>query len=179
MIRNNAKRIDRIVGEVLQLNRRDRQQPETISLGEFMHSLTDEIVQAENMPAAGVSIQIPDDLLVIFDRGHLNQIFWNLVRNAWQHCQKKDGSIRIVARAGYMGDAVICELTDDGPGIPAELRGQIFEPFFTTRPGGTGLGLYIARELADANGGTLELLPKGPGAHFRMTIKRAVAPPAP
>ena len=77
-----------------------------------------------------------------------------------------------------MGDAVICELDDDGPGIPAELRGQIFEPFFTTRPGGTGLGLYIARELADANGAALELLPKGPGAHFRMTMKRAVNPAA-
>jgi len=178
MIRNNAKRIDRIVGEVLQLNRRDRQQPETVPLGEFMRSLTDEVVQAENMPPGGVTIQIPDDLLAIFDRGHLNQIFWNLIRNAWQHCQKKEGSIRIVARAGYMGDAVICELSDDGPGIPAELRGQIFEPFFTTRPGGTGLGLYIARELADANGATLELLPKGPGAQFRMTIKRAVASPA-
>ncbi len=176
MIRNNAKRIDRIVGEVLQLNRRDRQQPEAIPLGEFILALTDEIVQAENMPPAGVGIQIPDDLMVIFDRGHLNQILWNLVRNAWQHCQKKEGSIRIVARAGYMGDAVICELNDDGPGIPAELRPQIFEPFFTTRPGGTGLGLYIARELADANGAALELLPKGPGAHFRMTLKRALAP---
>ena len=118
MIRNNAKRIDRIVGEVLQLNRRDRQQPEVIALGEFLRSLTDEIVQAENMPPGGVMMQIPDDLLVIFDRGHLNQIVWNLVRNAWQHCQKKEGSIRIVARAGYMGDAVICELADDGPGHP-------------------------------------------------------------
>jgi two-component system sensor histidine kinase PilS (NtrC family) len=75
-----------------------------------------------------------------------------------------------------MGDAVICEFTDDGPGIPAELRPQIFEPFFTTRPGGTGLGLYIARELADANGAALELLPKGPGANFRMTLKRAASP---
>jgi len=176
MIRNNAKRIDRIVGEVLQLNRRDRQQPETIAFKEFLHALTDEIVQAENMPPGGVVMQIPDDLTVIFDRGHLNQIAWNLIRNAWQHCQKKEGSIRIAARAGYMGDAVICELADDGPGIPAELRGQIFEPFFTTRPGGTGLGLYIARELADANGAALELLPKGPGAHFRMTMKRAVTP---
>ena len=54
MIRNNAKRIDRIVGEVLQLNRRDRQQPEVIAFGEFLRSLTDEIVQAENMPPGGV-----------------------------------------------------------------------------------------------------------------------------
>jgi two-component system sensor histidine kinase PilS (NtrC family) len=173
MIRNNAKRIDRIVGEVLQLNRRDRQQPEVVVLREFLDTLIEEIVQAERMPTAGVMIQCSSDLLVIFDRGHLNQILWNLVRNAWQHCQKKDASIHIVARPGYMGDAVICELTDDGPGIPAELRTQIFEPFFTTRPGGTGLGLYIARELADANGAALELLPKSPGAHFRLTLKRA------
>jgi two-component system sensor histidine kinase PilS (NtrC family) len=109
----------------------------------------------------------------MFDRGHLNQIVWNLVRNAWQHCQKKEGSIGIGARAGYMGDVVIFELADDGPGIPAELRSQIFEPFFTTRPGGTGLGLYIARELADANGATLELLPRSPGAQFRITMRRA------
>ncbi len=178
MIRNNAKRIDRIVGEVLQLNRRDRQQPEMIPFAEFMQSLVDEIVAAENIPPGGVLMQIPADLTIIFDRGHLNQIVWNLVRNAWQHCQKKEGSIRISGRPGYMGDAVICELDDDGQGIPAELRGQIFEPFFTTRPGGTGLGLYIARELADANGAALELLPKTPGAHFRMTIKRAVNPAA-
>ena len=178
MIRTNAKRIDRIVGEVLQLNRRDRQQPEIIGLGDFMHSLVEEIVQAENIAPGGVSIQAPPELVVIFDRGHLNQIVWNLVRNAWQHCQKKDASIRIVVRPGYMGDAVICELSDDGPGIPAELRAQIFEPFFTTRPGGTGLGLYIARELADANGAALELLPKGPGAIFRITLKRAADPAA-
>ena len=176
MIRNNARRIDRIVGEVLQLNRRDRQQPEVVTLVEFMHSLIDEIVQAENMPPSAIVVLVPNDVRVMFDRGHLNQIVWNLVRNAWQHCQKKEGSIRIAARPGYMGDAIICELADDGPGIPAELRPQIFEPFFTTRPGGTGLGLYIARELADANGAALELLPRGPGAYFRMTMKRAFNP---
>jgi two-component system sensor histidine kinase PilS (NtrC family) len=176
MIRTNAKRIDRIVGEVLQLNRRDRKQPEVIALGEFMHSLVEEIVQAESIAPGSVSIQAPPELGAIFDRGHLNQIVWNLVRNAWQHCQKKDASIRVIVRPGYMGDAIICELSDDGPGIPAELRAQIFEPFFTTRPGGTGLGLYIARELADANGAALELLPKGPGANFRLTLKRAADP---
>jgi two-component system sensor histidine kinase PilS (NtrC family) len=178
MIRSNAKRIDRIVGEVLQLNRRDRQQPEVIRLGDFMRSITDEITQAERMPPGGIVIDISDDLLVMFDRGHLNQIAWNLVRNAWQHCQKQEGSIGIAARAGYMGDAVICELADDGPGVPFEYRAQIFEPFFTTRSGGTGLGLYIARELADANGCALELLPKSPGAIFRLTFKRALTPAA-
>ena len=178
MIRNNARRIDRIVGEVLQLNRRDRQQPEVVTLVEFMHALIDEIVQAEAIPTRSIVMMIPNDVRVMFDRGHLNQIVWNLVRNAWQHCQKKDGSIRIAARPGYMGDAIIWELADDGPGIPAELRPQIFEPFFTTRPGGTGLGLYIARELADANGAALELLPRGPGAYFRMTMKRAFHPVA-
>ena len=178
MIRSNAKRIDRIVGEVLQLNRRDRQQPEVLPLGEFMSLITDEIAQAEGMPSGCIVIDIPRDLLVVFDRGHLSQIAWNLVRNAWQHCQRAQASIAIAARAGYMGDAVICELADDGPGVPSEYRAQIFEPFFTTRSGGTGLGLYIARELADANGAALELLPKSPGAIFRITFKRALTPAA-
>ena len=174
MIRNNAKRIDRIVGEILQLNRRDRQQPEIVALTEFMTSLCDEIAQAEHIAKGDIVIDIPDDVQVVFDRGHLSQIVWNLVRNAWQHCKKQPGSITINARQGYMGDAVICELSDDGPGIPGDARSNLFEPFFTTRPGGTGLGLYIARELADANGAALELLPKNPGAHFRLTLKRAV-----
>src|SRR4029079_3726248 len=178
MIRSNAKRIDRIVGEVLQLNRRDRQQPEVIRLPGFVSAITEEIAQAEGVPSGCIAIDVADDLLVMFDRGHLNQIAWNLVRNAWQHCQRQEASIVIAARAGYTGGAVICELTDDGPGVPTEYRAQIFEPFFTTRSGGTGLGLYIARELADANGAALECLPKSPGAVFRITLKRALTPAA-
>lgn len=178
MIRNNARRIDRIVGEVLQLNRRDRQQPEALPLAEFVHAIVDEIVQAEGIARRAIRIDVDDSLAVMFDRGHLSQIAWNLVRNAWQHCQKRDGSIAIAARAGYTGDAVIFELADDGPGVAAENRAHVFEPFFTTRPGGTGLGLYIARELADANGATLELLAKSPGAMFRITFRRAARPAA-
>jgi len=180
MIRNNTKRIDRIVGEVLQLTRRDRQVPETIVLRDFVGALVDEIEHAESMPPKCIVVEIPSDLQILFDPGQLNQIIWNLVRNAWQHCRKSEGSIHLAARAGYMGDAVILEMNDDGPGIPAEVHSQIFEPFFTTRPGGTGLGLYVARELADANGAALDLLPRGPGAHFRMTLRRAgIHPPTP
>ena len=96
----------------------------------------------------------------------------NLVSNAARHAK----TISITGQRDHRYLTVMVD--DDGPGIPAELRGQIFEPFFTTRPGGTGLGLYIARELADANGAALELLPKTAGAHFRMTLKRAGNPAA-
>ena len=172
MIRNNAKRIDRIVGEVLQLARRDRQEREVVALSPFLGALLDEISRTEKIPPECIVVDIAQDFDVQFDRGQLSQIIWNLVRNAWQHCQKTRGSIRIAVRPGHSSERLQLELSDDGPGIAPELRNHIFEPFFTTRHGGTGLGLYVARELADANGATLDLAPTGPGAHLRLTMRR-------
>ena len=82
-----------------------------------------------------------------------------------------DGSIRIAARAGYMGDAVICELGDDGPGMPAGIPRTDLRAVLHHTSGGTGLGLYIARELADANGCALELLPKVTGRHVPHDVQ--------
>jgi two-component system sensor histidine kinase PilS (NtrC family) len=67
---------------------------------------------------------------------------------------------------------VCLDVIDDGPGVPPEARGQLFEPFFTTAKGGTGLGLYIAREICDANGASLECVDSDGGAHFRMVCRR-------
>jgi two-component system sensor histidine kinase PilS (NtrC family) len=67
------------------------------------------------------------------------------------------------------GGRVALHVIDDGPGIEDAARVQVFEPFFTTHPKGTGLGLYIARELAEANGAALELEDNAPGAHFVLT----------
>jgi two-component system sensor histidine kinase PilS (NtrC family) len=69
-------------------------------------------------------------------------------------------------------------IIDDGPGIAEADRGKVFEPFFTTRGSGTGLGLYIARELCDANGAQLELLDDSAGAHFRIVAKGGVCLPS-
>ena len=144
-------------------------------LGEFMRSLIDEIVQAENMPPGGVDHADsrrpprhlrprppePDRLEPRAQRVAA------LPEEGRQHPHRR--ARRLHGRCGNLRA---------GGRRPGHSRPscapQIFEPFFTTRPGGTGLGLYIARELADANGAALELLPKGPGAHFRMTLKRAV-----
>ena len=61
-------------------------------------------------------------------------------------------------------------MADNGPGVAAEAADQIFEPFFTTRADGTGLGLYIARELCEGNQASLSLVPGGTGGRFRITF---------
>jgi two-component system sensor histidine kinase PilS (NtrC family) len=176
MIRNNAKRIDRIVGEVLQLNRRDRQQPEIVPFGEFMRALTEEIVQAENMPPGSVMLQIPDDLLIIFDRGHLNQIVWNLDPQRVAALPEEGRQHSCNRPRGLHGRCRNLRADGRRTGHPGGAPARRSSSRSSHAPRRHGARLYIARELADANGAALELLPKGPGAHFRMTLKRASTP---
>jgi two-component system sensor histidine kinase PilS (NtrC family) len=87
-----------------------------------------------------------------------------------RHSTHAPGAIRLFLNLGSSQRPEI-HVVDDGPGIDDTLRAQIFEPFFTTHGGGTGLGLYIARELCEANGARLELLANDPGAHFRIVLE--------
>jgi len=182
MIRNNGKRIDRIVTEVLQLNRRDRCTSETIHLHSALQHLIDEISAGERMPNNTIVLDFaaPDDLTIEFDRGHLDQILWNLLRNAWHFCQKQPGSIQVSVALEPLQDRLRLDIVDDGPGIMPRYREHTFEPFYTTRTSGTGLGLYIARELATANQAALELLPyvEEHGAHFRLRLQRSLQTPS-
>lgn len=170
IIHGNAQRISRLLQEVMQLNRRDTRQPQKIVLAPCITGLLNDIATAEQIAPNVIGTQIPPHLAVWFDQDHLGQVVWNLVRNALHYCQQRAGSIQLHARRGHVNGTVILEIGDDGRGIPTEFRAQIFEPFFTTRTGGTGLGLYIARELTEANGGRLELLESGSGARFRLTM---------
>jgi two-component system, NtrC family, sensor histidine kinase PilS len=173
IIHSNAQRISRLLQEVMQLNRRDTRQPQQIVLAPCIAGLMNDIATAEQIAPNVLGTQIPPHLAIWFDQGHLGQVVWNLVRNALHYCQQHAGSIQLTARRGHVNGTVILEISDDGRGIPTELRAQIFEPFFTTRTGGTGLGLYLARELTEANGGRLELLESGSGARFRVTMPSA------
>ncbi|MBI2313282.1 MAG: PAS domain-containing protein [Betaproteobacteria bacterium] len=172
IIRENTRRLDHMVRDVLQLNRRDRAKPEYFKADGFIHAFMDEFCQIEKILPATVSVNIAPGLTLCFDRGHLNQVLWNLCRNAWRHCSKGEGSIRLTLRDGMAENTVNLDLVDDGPGIAPALRNQLFEPFFTTVATGTGLGLYIAREICEANGATLECVESDGGGHFRITIRR-------
>ncbi|HLF38209.1 MAG TPA: ATP-binding protein, partial [Burkholderiales bacterium] len=105
---------------------------------------------------------------VLFDRSHLNQVMWNLCRNALRHSRRGPASIVIRVSLERAGSVVKLDVVDDGPGVLAEARAQLFEPFFTTAAGGTGLGLYIAREVCEANGATLDYVETPRGAQFSV-----------
>lgn len=168
IIENNARRLDRLVEEVLTLNRRDRLNPvnfDAMTLG----ALIDELRQTEEIPADAVIVKMTDTLHFQFDPDHLRQILWNLLRNAWRYSRRQAGSIRF--STAMPGDSIQFEIEDDGPGVAPEQRGKLFEPFFTTDAQGTGLGLFLARELAEANHATLAHVPGTGGARFRLGLR--------
>jgi len=173
IISSNVGRLDRIVQEVLYLNRRDRAQPESIDAAAYLANFAAEFAAVEKASATALDIQVRTAQRIHFDRQHLDQVLWNIARNAWRHGRKLAGSVRIVVAPWVAPGKLIVDVFDDGPGVSASALPHLFEPFFTTDLQGTGLGLYIARELCEANGARLEYIEGSGGAHFRITVKAA------
>ncbi len=174
IVHDNTQRLDRMVQDVLKLNRRDRAHRETFLVGDFLRTFVLQFCQIEKVPEDVIALQIEHDGSVTFDRSHLNQIMWNLCRNALRYCQRTSASIRLTLGVGPLRNALELHVQDDGPGVPEAIRPHLFEPFFTTAASGTGLGLYIAREICDANNASLEYVEHpGAGAHFLLAIRGA------
>ena len=174
IIRDNTFRLDRLVQDVLQLNRRDRAEISPIAADVFLHHFVDEFCQIEKIPPATFSIEIETQQRLCFDRIHLNQVLWNLCRNAWRHCKKQERSIRLCVSEAHMENVVQLDIMDDGPGVDVARQSQLFEPFSTTESQGTGLGLYIAKEVCEANGALLDYIAVAPGGQFRICCKGGV-----
>ena len=175
IIHDNTQRLDRMVQDVLKLNRRDRAVREHFDLGDYLETFVAEFCEIEKTPVDTIRIEAEIEATVSFDRSHLNQIMWNLCRNALRYCQKKPGSIRVGVQSGARQGTVELNVIDDGMGIAESLRGHLFEPFFTTASSGTGLGLYIAREICEANGATLDYVERPVGAQFCLVCKGVTA----
>ena len=173
IISENVHRIDRIVEEVLYLNRRDRAQPEALDATAYMQQFAAGFVIGERVSEDAIDVQVRTAQRLLFDRRHLDQVMWNLVRNAWRYCSKRPGAVRIVVWPAAAPGRLLIDVHDDGPGVPPQTQSHLFEPFFTTETAGTGLGLYIARELCDGNGARLEYVENPGGGQFRVTLKGA------
>ena len=173
IINDNTRRLERLVSDVLQLNRRDRIAADPIRLHPWLREFLEEFVANESAAAERFTVDVASDAWIEFDREHLRQVMWNLLRNAARYAGPEQGAVRIALR-GYAG-RVELSVIDNGPGVPAGRQAQLFEPFFTTEAKGTGLGLYLARELCDANRATLEYVNDSRGAHFRILCREARA----
>lgn len=171
IIGDNSGRLNRLVSEILELGRRDRALPESIHLSGFLRQFFEEYSLQDSAARERLQVSADSHASVSFDRTHLHRVLENLVTNALRYASGASGSVRIeTVPAGPK--QVELHVIDDGPGIPPAERGKVFEPFFTTHSTGTGLGLYISKELCEANGAELELLDSPVGAHFRIVAKR-------
>jgi two-component system, NtrC family, sensor histidine kinase PilS len=125
-----------------------------------------DFAQRENLPQGVIALEMTREVRVRFDTAHFEQICWNLMRNAWRYCTRQPGSIRIRLNVGH--EDVDIDILNDGPAITPEVQSHLFEPFYTTENQGTGLGLYISRELAEANDAMLRYIDIPNGAMFRL-----------
>ncbi|MGH8691752.1 MAG: sensor histidine kinase [Burkholderiales bacterium] len=172
IIHDNARRLDRLVSDVMSLNRRDRVSAAPLRLQPWLGAFVAEFAVQEALPAERFVLETRRESWVAFDHEHLHQVMWNLLRNAVRYARAEPAAVRI--RLDGYADRVELSVLDNGPGVPAPIQGQLFEPFFTTEAKGTGLGLYIARELCAANRATLEYVNDTAGAHFRIRCRQAL-----
>jgi two-component system sensor histidine kinase PilS (NtrC family) len=173
IIQNHSERVSHIIDNVLQLSRRDSSRPERLQLAAWLEDFATEFVQTLELNEGEFAIRdMPADLEARIDRSHLRQVLWNLCDNAIKYASET-GGIMIEVQGGRMpsqGRPYI-EVLDCGHGIDAASADKIFEPFFTARSGGTGLGLYISRELCELNRATLLYLDRpGGGSIFRIVF---------
>ena len=174
IVGDNVHRLDQMVKEVLELNRRDRTLQETIVLEGFLAEFHEQFCRTEKILPVCFQLHLGDSKAnIMFDRRHLNQILWNVCRNGWRHCKQKVGSLALTMQVSDNSHSVRLEIADDGPGVQAKDRPHLFEPFFTTESTGTGLGLYIARELCEANGANIQYVPAETCGLFLIHLKKA------
>jgi two-component system sensor histidine kinase PilS (NtrC family) len=177
IIHDNSKRANQIITNIQELSQRDKLKPEDFLLLPWLEQFCREFLssQRDRGPALELHVE-PPDLLIRFDPSHLHQVLWNLCSNACLHGILPGQTPRIRLLAGkiiftFFRPKPFLDVIDCGPGVPENEIEKIFEPFFTTKALGTGLGLYIAREMCEANGAQLQYLraPEG-GSCFRITF---------
>ncbi|MES9868511.1 MAG: ATP-binding protein [Sedimenticola sp.] len=174
IVETNCGRVNDIIENVLQLSRRQRSRPEEIQLKSWLEKFTAEFQLAQQLAPENIQLTIePGETIIRADPSQLHQILGNLCENAVVHYKEERSMFRLKLIGGMTRESggPFLDIIDNGPGIDRESLRQIFEPFFTTVNAGTGLGLYIAKELSESNQLRLEYLPvPAGGACFRISF---------
>jgi two-component system sensor histidine kinase PilS (NtrC family) len=155
IIGDNVARVNRMVEDILQLSRKAQPYAEPVQLAPFLLELKKEFCETQALPGEMLWLGGAGAIELRFDALHLREVLVNLLGNAIRYASRAPGSIRIWPELDAFGTLEL-HVQDDGPGITPEVRAHLFEPFYTTSSKGTGLGLYLARELCLNNGAKLD-----------------------
>ena len=172
IIRNQGGRLNRVVENVLQLSRRQAPTRQRINLSEWLPQFVAEFRQQQPDSAYDLDVAVaPGTPAVRFDPDHLHQVLSNLCANALRHGRTEGEPLCIALEASRdnRGEASL-DVRDNGPGIAPEAAIHLFEPFFTTASSGTGLGLFLCRELCENNEARLTYRAGEQGAAFRISF---------
>ena len=169
LIENNCERMNGVIKNVLQLSRREQSQPQLNEISTFLEQFKQNFAHNDK---CNIIIKLSrKKMSIVFDRSQLEQILVILCENSIMHGQDKTGKANIVISAKSFVHKLIITVSDSGPGVPLEHRDSIFEPFFTTLRNGTGMGLFIAKDLCEINQARLNLMKVNKGCSFSITQK--------
>jgi len=177
IILDQAKRMNGIVENILQLSRQEHSRPEPVELNAFLKQLADEFKSTQTAKNLDFHLLIETGkTFVVFDKSQLHQTLWKLLDNTVHHASvKRPPRAELRMRKDESAGYCVITVEDNGPGIPKSRIEDIFEPFYTTRKEGSGLGLYIARQLCEANQGELTV-DSQPGIGTAFHIRMGLAP---
>ena len=175
IILDQSKRMNGIVENILQLSRQEQSRPEPVELNSFLKTLAKEFKSTQTAKNLDFRLVVEAGrTLVVFDKSQLHQCLWKLLDNTVHHASvKRPPRAELRMRKDEIAGYCVITVEDNGPGIPNSRIADIFEPFYTTRKEGSGLGLYIARQLCEANQGELTVDSRpgiGTAFHLRMGL---------
>ncbi len=172
IIQRHSSRVNNIIETILEMSRMKAIEPSVLVLETWLEQFIEEFCDHHQLDRCEVSLISTAPLATVYiDANQLHQIMLNLFENAWYYSHSEKNDQRIFVTLTQKDDDVIIDVADNGPGISAKVRDRLFEPFQSQRQGGTGLGLYLARELCQANGARLSYLPDEQGRTcFRINI---------
>jgi two-component system sensor histidine kinase PilS (NtrC family) len=174
IIEEQSRRVSNIVESIMSVSRGSRTRPEQVDVQDWLREFRDEFSTRHQLPAAAFELAVDDaELRVLMDPDQLHRVLWNLCENGLRYSRSEP---RLRLRCGVRTDTeqVYIDVADSGSGVAREIQDQLFEPFVTTEPRGTGLGLYISREICEANQAELRLhASSANGACFRISFVAA------